>query len=172
MHGWPYIVTIFCCMICLTVSLHQRYAYGLTASQNGHKINKRAYPNSKPGRIFRSRKILPYSMTLDIPTREPGPYKEKYIMITTPTVVSIQPVSGYMMWQDGQPYGIPNCWSETKRSLLIGYDLMPLRGLEVTEQVMAEKGKIARETLVELATEEDHHCYGALVNGQFVPHML
>ncbi len=80
-------------------------------------------------------------------------------MITTPTVVSIQPVSGYMMWQDGQPYGIPNGWSETKRSLLIGYDLMPLRGLEVTEQVMAEKGKIARETLVELSIMTDEDAY-------------
>src|SRR5712691_419624 len=80
--------------------------------------------------------------------------------------------SGWMMWQDGKPYGIPNGWSETKRSLLIGYDLMPLRGLDETEQVMAAKGKVTRETLVEIATEEEHDCYGAVVNGQFVPHML
>ena len=88
------------------------------------------------------------------------------------TAVIVAPVSGWMIWKDGQPYGLPNGWSETKESLLIGYDMIPLRGLETTEQVMAAKGKVARETLVELATGEDHHAYAAVVDGRFIPHML
>lgn len=48
--------------------------------------------------------------------------------------VSIEPAPGYMMWRaDGMPYNQHSSWDTTKRSLLIGYDLISLRGLAETE---------------------------------------
>lgn len=41
------------------------------------------------------------------------------------------------MFKDGKPYGSP---CETKKSLLIGYDLMPLMGLRRMERRLATKG--------------------------------
>ena len=42
-----------------------------------------------------------------------------------------------MFGKDGKPYGSP---CETKKSLLIGYDLMPLMGLRRMERRLATKG--------------------------------
>jgi hypothetical protein len=85
----------------------------------------------------------------------------------------IEPALGYMMWQaNGTPYSPHGDWDTTKRSLLIGYDMIPLRGLAETEARMAARGVRCYPTLVERASEEDHSCYASVVRGRFIPDML
>ena len=87
--------------------------------------------------------------------------------------VPIEPALGYMMWQaNGTPYSPHGDWDTTKRSLLIGYDMIPLRGLAETEARMASRGVRCYPTFVEGATEEDHSCYASAVCGTFLPDML
>ena len=54
---------------------------------------------------------------------------------------------------------------KTKKSLLISYDMIPLRGLEKCESHLQSKGLIPRE--VEVVVAKDKHCHGfaPTVNG-------
>ena len=54
---------------------------------------------------------------------------------------------------------------KTKKSLLISYDMMPLRGLEKCESHLQSKGMMPR--VVEIVVAKDTHCHGfaPTVNG-------
>ena len=83
------------------------------------------------------------------------------------------PVLGYMMWKaDGTPYSPRGGWEMSRRGLLIGDDLMPLRGLAETEAHMAARGVRCSPTFVEEATEDGHFCYAATIAGVLSPDMI
>jgi hypothetical protein len=50
-----------------------------------------------------------------------------------------------------------------KKSLLIGYDMMPLRGLRKTEKVLMSKGFIA--TKCRVVPDENSQLFGVAING-------
>jgi hypothetical protein len=80
------------------------------------------------------------------------------------------PQLGWMMFKDGKPHDHGLC--ESKRSLLIGYDMMPLRGLEQTEEVLRKKGIVACEAEVSIVAEGEQDCYAATIDGRFSLAML
>lgn len=76
-------------------------------------------------------------------------------------------ITVWAMWKENKPVSFGRTW----RDLLIGYDLMPLRGLEITAKVLAERhGMIAKLTRVEIGLSDtyavawrDQPCLSALV---------
>lgn len=78
---------------------------------------------------------------------------------------------GWAMFKDGKPH---TCTLEkTKRSLLIGYDLMPLRGLAKTEKHLRSKGYEAKRATARIATDgEPFDAIVPVVNGKLVAELL
>ena len=59
-------------------------------------------------------------------------------------------VRAWCMFRNGRAWRSPE---RTKRSLLIGYDMIPLHGLRRCERLLAERGIIARRCTIETAAE-------------------
>lgn len=59
-------------------------------------------------------------------------------------------VKMWCMFKEGKPYGTPG---KTKRDLLIGYDLMPLRGLGKCERLLAARGITPHRCVVSTCCE-------------------
>jgi hypothetical protein len=79
-------------------------------------------------------------------------------------------ITGWTMWKGSNP--VDMSLHESKDDLLIGYDLIPLRGLDVTERLLAERGKVPCLTGVEVVEEGNHHCYAVTVHGALLLDML
>lgn len=78
---------------------------------------------------------------------------------------------GWAMFKDGKPYNMH--LEPTKRRLLIGYDLMPLRGLSKTEKVLKDKGIHAKRA--QACIVKDGEPFDALVpaiNGKLSAELL
>lgn len=83
-----------------------------------------------------------------------------------------QYVTGFMMLKNGQLRDKDFLIAHSERSLLIGYDLIPLRGLDQTKKVLAEKGLAPSMVNVEVCDEADRTCYAATFNGMLHLEML
>ncbi len=77
-------------------------------------------------------------------------------------------VTGWTTFKNGKPMALV---AISKRDLLIGYDLLPLRGLDKTEQVLTEKGMLPTKVKVEVACE-DFDYYAFTLRGELIPEAL
>ncbi len=77
---------------------------------------------------------------------------------------------GWSTWKDGMPYD--GTLHSTKRSILISYDLWPLRGLPQTERFLRSKGITIHRTKVEVCDRTERQGYAAMVNGRIDPYSL
>lgn len=71
-----------------------------------------------------------------------------------------KPAKGWCMFKDGVNYGSP---CETKKSLLIGYDLLSLAGLRKRERQLREKGITAHRCRI--VTEKASKLFAVARNG-------
>ena len=79
-------------------------------------------------------------------------------------------MNGWMMWRDGKPHSF--ALDRAKEDLLIGYDMISLRGLDATEQFLASRGMVAHLTEAVVVEEGQHYCFAVTVRGELVPKML
>lgn len=85
-------------------------------------------------------------------------------------MAAIKSVIGWGMWQGKKLHsGRVYC---TKRSMLIGYDLMPLRGLVKTERFLASKGIIACRTEVRAIRRRPGCVWSIAVDGELSRYAL
>lgn len=78
--------------------------------------------------------------------------------------------AGWLLWKEGRPHG--RALARTKDYLLIGYDMMPLRGLDQTEEVLRGKGLVALPTVVHPCPFGEQDAFAALYAGVFDPEAL
>jgi len=69
---------------------------------------------------------------------------------------------GWVVTKNGKPINTPDC---TKKGLLIGYDMMPLRGLRKAEKALRTSPYNIRRVVLEYGDEKSK-LYGAAVDGQ------
>lgn len=68
---------------------------------------------------------------------------------------------GWIVTKDGRPLGTPET---TKHSLLVGYDMMPLRGLRKAEKALRSHPYNIRRVVLEY--DEKSKLYGAAIDGR------
>lgn len=73
-------------------------------------------------------------------------------------------MQGWTMYKDGKPYS--HTVEKTKRSLLIGYDMIPLQGLIMCEKQLKAKGIEARKVRVHICQDHEAECYMPTVHGK------
>ena len=77
---------------------------------------------------------------------------------------------GWMAWKNDAPHSYT--LAETKESILIGYDMMSLRGLDVCEVFLQSRGVFISPTVVQVVAETEMHCYAPTIMGHIVPDSL
>ena len=77
-----------------------------------------------------------------------------------------QSKKGWIVTKNGKPIGTPDV---TKHSLLVGYDMMPLRGLRKAEKDLRTHPYNIRRVVLEY--DEKSKLYGATVDGQISLHL-
>lgn len=81
-----------------------------------------------------------------------------------------QQLHGWAMFKDGN---LHSCSLErTKRSLLIGYDMIPLRGLIETEKHLRSKGYEAKRAIARIAECAHFDAIVPAINGKLTPELL
>ena len=79
-------------------------------------------------------------------------------------------LNGWATRKDGEPYDLT--FHRTRKSILIGYDMMPLMGLERMAKSLASNGiDIVRCRLAE-STVESRHAYCVEVMGKLEPYSM
>lgn len=77
-----------------------------------------------------------------------------------------RPIIGWMAWKGRSPYD--PCVTRTKRDMLCGYDMMPLRGLHKTEQFLASSGITLVRTEVAQCTRRQRAGFALARNGRIL----
>ncbi len=81
-------------------------------------------------------------------------------------------VFGFMMLRNGHLQASDFLIARDERDLLIGYDMIPLRGLEQTRKVLASKGLVPGMVEVTICLEHERTCYASTFNGVLHSDML
>ena len=78
-------------------------------------------------------------------------------------MTTIARVSGWMAWKGEAPYD--GVLETSERNILIGYDMIPLRGLDQTKQALAEKGIEIVAASAVVCPPELRHGFGVAISG-------
>lgn len=73
-------------------------------------------------------------------------------------------ITGWSAWKNGRIYDAS--LHPTKRDILIGYDMMPLRGLRNTEKVLASKGIMILRTRIAVCRRSQRDGFCLSVDGR------